>query len=190
MKIRIMTALLAAALGATNLAASQATGPGASATDAAAMQEFERRTDAYLKSRAAMIGTLAPLAETSNAAELAARKNALAAAIGHQRKQARVGDLIPPAAAGIIRREVTLDLKTRPAPEKQGALEEVPRGALALNAPYPPNAAMATVPPLLLYRLPRLPEALQYRFYGRHIILLDSDAAVVLDYVPDVLPPH
>ena len=46
------------------------------------------------------------------------------------------------------------------------------------------------MPPLLLSRLPRLPDNLQYRFYGRHVVLLDGDLQIIVDYIPNVLPPH
>jgi hypothetical protein len=46
------------------------------------------------------------------------------------------------------------------------------------------------VPPLLLLSLPALPDNLQYRFYGRHLVVLDGDALIIVDYVANVLPPH
>jgi hypothetical protein len=44
------------------------------------------------------------------------------------------------------------------------------------------------VPPLLLASLPRLPDNLQYRFFGRHMVLLDGDTELVIDYVRNALP--
>ena len=35
--------------------------------------------------------------------------------------------------------------------------------------------------------LPELPEPLEYRFAGRHLILLDTEANLVVDVVPGVL---
>jgi hypothetical protein len=45
-----------------------------------------------------------------------------------------------------------------------------------VNAIYPEKAALATVPPLILVNLPRLPDGLEYRFMGRDLILRDRDA--------------
>jgi len=53
---------------------------------------------------------------------------------------------------------------------------------------YPETKPLATVPPKLLAKLPRLPEELQYRFFDRHLILLDVDADLIVDYIPDALP--
>ena len=46
------------------------------------------------------------------------------------------------------------------------------------------------MPPLLLRELPRLPDNLQYRFFGRHVVLLDGDTQLIVDYIANVLPPH
>jgi hypothetical protein len=38
--------------------------------------------------------------------------------------------------------------------------------------------------------LPGLPDNLQYRFYGRHLVILDGDLQIITDYVSNVLPPR
>jgi hypothetical protein len=38
--------------------------------------------------------------------------------------------------------------------------------------------------PNVLAVLPRLPEDIEYRFVGRHLILLDTRAMVILDRIP------
>ena len=69
--------------------------------------------------------------------------------------------------------------------------EEVPEGVQPIvNRTMPDNAALATVPPLLLNNLPRLPDNLQYRFMGRHVVLMDGDTRIIVDYIRNVLPPH
>jgi hypothetical protein len=47
---------------------------------------------------------------------------------------------------------------------------------------------MSTMPPDILAALPQLPEELEYRFVGDRLILLDTKAHVIVDYVDDVLP--
>jgi hypothetical protein len=44
------------------------------------------------------------------------------------------------------------------------------------------------MPPLLLGKLPKLPDNLQYRFVARDVVILDGDVQVVIDYIPGVLP--
>ena len=38
-------------------------------------------------------------------------------------------------------------------------------------------------------QLPQLPEQVRYRFVGRDLILRDTEANVILDYIKNVLPP-
>ena len=58
----------------------------------------------------------------------------------------------------------------------------------AVNTPYPENAPLATVPPLILVNLPRLPDGLEYRFMGRHLILRDQPSNLIIDFVPGAVP--
>ena len=88
---------------------------------------------------------------------------------------AKIDDLIPSA------KEI----------QKQAALKEVPAAAVpSVNKVYPPGDAMPTVPPLLLKNVPKLPDNLQYRFFGRSIVILDGDLQLIADVIPGVLPPH
>jgi len=41
-----------------------------------------------------------------------------------------------------------------------------------------------------LANLPRLPDNLQYRFFGRHVLILDGDVEIMIDYVRNTLPPR
>jgi hypothetical protein len=44
------------------------------------------------------------------------------------------------------------------------------------------------IPPEMLARLPELPEPLQYRFVGGHLIVLDTEARLVVDYLEETVP--
>jgi hypothetical protein len=155
------------------------------------LRDFERRLQAYLDLRQALAGKLDPLQSTSDAAQLAARQSALATALRAARSTAKPGDLVPPPVATLIQRAVVEDFKRRSAAAERATFSEVPNAAPpAVNTTYPADAALPTVPPLLLSRLPRLPDNLQYRFYGRHVVLLDGDLQIVVDYISNVLPPH
>jgi hypothetical protein len=59
---------------------------------------------------------------------------------------------------------------------------------LSVNMRYPDDVPISTVPPEVLQTLPRLSEDMEYRFIGRHLILLDSHAHVVADFIPDAIP--
>lgn len=59
---------------------------------------------------------------------------------------------------------------------------------LQINQSYPEQVALQSTPPTLLANLPELPKGLEYRILGRELILRDSDANLVVDYVPNALP--
>jgi hypothetical protein len=68
-----------------------------------------------------------------------------------------------------------------------------------INGTYPDGKPFSTVPGPILAVLPALPDDVQYRFLGRHLILLDIRANVILDRIPYAircvdcdrgLPPH
>jgi hypothetical protein len=68
-------------------------------------------------------------------------------------------------------------------------MQEVPtRTAPRVNANYPETAALATVPPLILQRLQRLPDGVEYRFMGRNLILRDTRANLIVDVLPEAVP--
>lgn len=58
---------------------------------------------------------------------------------------------------------------------------------LSANAPYPEGAPLSMVPPDLLAKLPKLPEPLEYRFVGGHLILHDAEASLVVDFLKEVV---
>jgi hypothetical protein len=47
---------------------------------------------------------------------------------------------------------------------------------------------LATFPALLLGALPRLPDDLEYRFMGRHLVIMDTKTNLIVDYLSDVAP--
>jgi hypothetical protein len=155
---------------------------------AAALADFTKRLEAYLHLREKMGDKLEPMKSTPSAYELHARQQALATALRAARTGAKPGDLVPPPVQEQLRQTVSADFKRRAPAAKKAALEEVPEGPLpAINTAYP-EEALATVPPLLLASLPKLPDNLQYRFFGRHLVILDGDVEIVIDYVRDAVP--
>jgi hypothetical protein len=183
-----LPALVIAVIAAQTPPASQATRPTPNA-QAAAQADFQKRTRDYLELRQSLAKKLEPLSPTASASDLQARQQALAAALRTARANAKQGDLIPVPVQHQIREVVQADLKRREPAAKRATLEEVPQGPLpGINKTYPEQAALPTIPALLLASLPPLPDNLQYRFFGRHCVLLDGDTEIVVDYVRDCLP--
>ena len=60
--------------------------------------------------------------------------------------------------------------------------------AVEVNATYPANAPLSTVPPTLLLRMPQLPPDIEYRFVGTTLILRDRESNLIIDYMKEAVP--
>lgn len=156
----------------------------------AAIADFQQRLAQYLELRTSLAGKLKPLSPTPDAGELAARQEALSVAVRTARQNAKRGDLVPEPVAQIIAKAVVQDFSKRRAAVDKAVLKEVPNATPVINKVYPAPEELTTMPPLLLANLPRLPDNLQYRYYGRSVVLLDGDLHIIVDFIPGVLPPH
>lgn len=151
-----------------------------------AMQFLQRARD-YVSARNSAVEEVPQLEETTSSVEIGAREKLIANAIRAQRKTAKRGDVFDGAGTQ-IQALVRNDWQGRPYAERAALWKEIPNiEAPAVNAPYPARHPLATFPPELLAQLPELPEELGYRFAGPHLILLDVDANLVVDVLPNVL---
>jgi hypothetical protein len=129
------------------------------------------------------------LKETDDPNKLAPRQQALGEAIRQARAGARAGDLFGPEIGARARKLVREDWAHRASQDKAAIKEDIPPGWVAkVNATYPTSLPLATFPASLLTELPPLPEGLEYRFAGRHLIIRDAEANVIVDVLADVIP--
>jgi hypothetical protein len=157
--------------------------------DAALLADFKDRVDKYVSTRKTADNSAPPLKKTEDPAEIHAAQQALAAQLKAARATAKQGDIFSPAIAAHFRK--LLRPETRDTATKEAIKDDNP-GAIPfkINGPYPDKEPLATAPPNVLAALPKLPEHqdLEYRFAGKHLILLDARAHMVIDYVPNALP--
>jgi hypothetical protein len=171
---------LAAAGSAAPARAASGSGP--------ALEAFQGRIQAYLEERERAAAQVPPAAESASPAQVTARELALGEALRRERAGARAGDLFGPAEEP-VRRILREDWERRSAAERAGLLDEAPAlAAPAVNSAYPAELPLLTMPAILLERLPVLPEQLEYRLFGRHLILRDVDANLVVDVLAGALP--
>jgi hypothetical protein len=154
----------------------------------AAIKGFLDRANAYVELQKKEDNGLPKLAPRDDTSKMEVHQRALAARMRLARPTAKSGDIV--GDAGPLLREIILkDAQSRPPRDKQAVMEEVPRkDPLNVNAEYPEKAALATVPPLLLDQMPRLPEGLEYRFMGRDLVLRDTKANLIADIVNEAVP--
>ena len=146
------------------------------------MADFSLRVQSYYDLRSSLEVGLPPLRVTADLSELMDREEALAERIRRARTKAKEGDLFTPTISVEFRRVLLLqmDVKTWDSlmDDNPGAFHQT------INGTYPKKKPLSTVPPNILAALPSLPDGIQYRFLGRHLVLHDTRANVILDRLP------
>jgi hypothetical protein len=167
------------------------------------LKEFSDRAAIYSQLSRKAAATLPPLPEKASPEQIAAHQKALAKAIQAGRAGAFQGEILFDGVVPVFLELLRSDLA---GPQGQDARETIKEGnprtdkppaqpgepkpkevVLVPNAPYPEGAPLSTVPPDLLAKLPKLPQPLEYRFVGGHLILHDSEASLVVDYLKEVV---
>jgi len=154
---------------------------------AQAIKEFIDRINGYLALQKKLESTL-KRSPTDNPAQIEMRGKALAQAIRAARPKARRGEIFG-AAGEQFHEIIRQDARERSVRDAYAAMQEVPRQSPPrVNVEYPETAALATLPPLILKRLPPLPEGIEYRFMGRDLILRDAIANLIVDFIHEAVP--
>jgi hypothetical protein len=100
------------------------------------------------------------------------------------------GYIFKPEFTEYVRATILTAFPTRDRVEiKQTILEADTKGVpLKVNYPYPETKELTQIPPTLLLKLPQLPKQVKYRFVGRHLLLVDTDNGLIVDYTLNALP--
>ena len=146
--------------------------------------DFQTRVERYLELRRTLEEGLPRLTLTDDPAAIGTAEVALAKRIRVARGP-KEGTLFTPAVSAEFKR---LLLLTMTADTLAAIMDENPgEFSHRINGTYPKTRALSTVPSNILALLPRLPDDIQYRFLGRHLILHDTRANVILDRMPCAL---
>jgi hypothetical protein len=152
----------------------------------AAVAEFDKRVQAYMDVRQKAVSGFQPLKQDADQATIAARENALGEAIRTARVGAKPGDLLTRPAARVFRSVIKDDFRRRSVHGRKVMLDELPHFKPVVNETYPSTWPLQTFPPTLLVELPKLPPELEYRFVSDALILRDTKANIIVDYMIDV----
>jgi hypothetical protein len=155
--------------------------------DSAILADFTVRLEKYVKVQRALLDEV-PISENATPAQIRARQETLAAQLRIIRKNAKRGDIFTPQMASVFRRLMTPELKGPEGRETKQALEEedgeVAEVWLRVNATWPANEPLTTVPANILEKLPQLPPDVEYRISNkRHMVLRDVDANIIVDFI-------
>jgi len=123
---------------------------------------------------------------TDDPAETRMAVQALAARIRAARAGASQGDIFRPATSVQFKRALLHETDTSTCAK---IMDDDNPGELPIqiNGAYAEGKPLSTMPVNVLAVLPALPEDVEYRFLGRTLILLDTRANVVLDWIPGAI---
>jgi hypothetical protein len=157
--------------------------------DAAVLQDFKARVDAYMKLRKEAVKDAPALKETKDPAKIKAAQDAMSAQIRAARVSAKHGDVLTPEITVALRRLLSPELKGDDGHDARAIIkDDAPTNiTFKVNAKYPEGASLPSVPANLLVNLPTLPAPLQYRIVEKRLILLDEDADVIVDYALNII---
>jgi hypothetical protein len=168
---------------------SQPTAQNTAAADAD-LRPFHEAVEQYMTLHRRLRQELPELMPGSDPNQLNNTSDALARAIQRARPKARQGDFFSTAPTRAIKQRVQEVLQD-PAHREllSGIDDEAPKVSVPrIYLRYPAGAQLATMPPTLLQVLPPLPPELEYRIVGRFLVLRDRHAALILDYIAQVVP--
>lgn len=155
----------------------------------AAVQEFQKRIQAYMKIHNEAEGKVPNLKRTDDPVEISTREKALGEMIMTLRPGAQPGDIFAKEYQPYFIQIVQEDFKKRSVADRKALVHEMPKGAkVSINTVYPTTLPLITFPATLLRALPDLPPELEYRIVGRHLLLRDVKANLIVDALYDVVP--
>ncbi|HEV8202167.1 MAG TPA: hypothetical protein VGS03_19320 [Candidatus Polarisedimenticolia bacterium] len=163
----------------------------AAGTPPQTLESFDVRLKDYLALKNKAEHGLPHLTKQSTPEEVVRHQRALAAQIKEARPGAKAGWFFTPQIEALVKRTMTEVLSGADGPSvRDSILDENPDvKTIALHEQYPPAVPVSTMPPQVLAALPKLPKGLEYRFLGTRLVLLDTDADMVVDYTGAVFTP-
>lgn len=159
--------------------------------DAGLIAEFKQKVDDYVKLRD---GAAPAMKDNATPAEISAAEQTIAKNVRALRANAKRGDFFTPATQPMFRRLLHPTVKGEDGAEnKQIIKDDAPEPKeipFQVNASYPKDLPLSTVPPDVLQALPALPKDkhIEYRFTGKHLLLYDATANLIIDFMLNALP--
>jgi hypothetical protein len=174
--------------------------------DSEVLEEFYEEIQEYVRDRQKAVSVVPPLPPTATAEQIATRQKALTQAIVSYRRKAKAGEIFDKDVEAAFRHvfKEAFDSPEGPAmlneihsgnprvegvPNPNNPTQETKKNVqVGVNVVYPDDAPFSSVPPGLLLKIPALPEQVRYRFIGRTLIIRDTEANVILDFIRDIVP--
>ena len=159
--------------------------------NAAVMADFKARVEKYAELHKDLAKGDAKQKDDVSAEQINAQKTALTAKIQAARTDAKQGDIFTPEMRPIFRQLLAPEMKGEEGRDAKAIIkDDAPAAgtvAFKVNSKYPEGQPKPTMPTNLLLNLPPLPKPLEYRVVGQHLLLLDTEADLVVDYIVNVI---
>lgn len=154
------------------------------------VKAFDRHVKDYLKQRGAVKKKLKPLSKDATPEEIDSYQKSFVKELQAMRAGTKQGYIYSRQFTEYVRSVIKTEFPAKDKAEiKEAILEADTKGVpLKVNYPYPESKELSQVPPTLLLKLPQLPKEVKYRFVGRHLLLVDSDNSMIVDYTLNALP--
>jgi len=159
------------------------------ASEARAVEAYEARVEDYRRLHRKLESSLPRIPKRGTTEQIDKNQRLLGELIKTARRDAKPGEFFTPEIQALARR-VLASVLAGPDGKiaKSSIMDENPGlPTLVLNERYPPSVPRSMMPPQVLAALPKLKEEIEYRFIGSRLILLDSEADIILDFTGDVL---
>jgi len=151
---------------------------------------FDRRVKDYLKQRERAKKKLTPLSKEATPEQIEIYQQGFVTALRAMRAGTKPGYIFIPAFTQYVRTIIQTEFPPRDKKDiTKTLLEGETKGVpLKVNYPYPETKELTEMPATLLLKLPQLPKEVKYRFVGRHLLLVDTDNSLIVDYTHNALP--
>jgi hypothetical protein len=161
-----------------------------SPADAQALATMNDRLKEYIELHNKLERTLPKLPTEATPQQIDTNQRMLEKLVQQARATAKSGDIFTPEARPVIKRLLATVFGGPDGKQlKASIMDENPVGiTLTVNGRYPDSVPLSTVPPQVLQTLPKLNEDIEYRFIGDRLILLDTHAHVIADFIEDAMP--
>jgi hypothetical protein len=146
---------------------------------------FSTRIETYFELRSRLQRTLPPVTVTDDVRQIRRGIRSLAKAIRVARRGAIQGEFFTAATSAEFKRTLALIMDA----DVWAVIMDDNPGAFShdIDGTYPEGKTRSTMPGIVLASLPRLPDDIEFRFLGRHLILYDTRANTIIDQLPNAI---
>ncbi len=185
-----LVAIASADIAMAKLLQSQIAEPAVTEQEKQMLAAFDRRVKDYLKQRQRATAKLPPLSKNATPEQIAVYQQRFMESLRAMRTGTKPGYIFNPQTTDYFRAVIKTEVPASDKPEiRKTILEADTKGVpLKVNYPYPETKELTQIPPTLLLTLPQLPKEVKYRYVGRHLLLVDTDNNLIVDYLLNALP--